>query len=119
MRRPTFYIVSEESYDNKGTPRLVTVDIDEAFEFANSLLSEDERKDWMTRYIFVHALDATSDCLNMWCLRCGGDLTGKWIVRVDERWVSYEHIPAPELRKERIIEAAEILMTQAVEAGAR
>lgn len=138
-RQPKIYVVVEEPYHDNSTLRLATLDIDQAFAFAQKLFDEGK----VLEYIEISELEG-EEIHRAWHIKCYRnfedplnptigrvDLYGEWfqvrgaggyfnpprtrsgILIASALRPAYEHIPGG--RKERLIEAAEIVMNLAIE----
>lgn len=122
VRHPKIYVVTEEQHDpisgypNADTLRLATVDIDQAFKFVQSSMVELSRDAFGLRpYLDVSEIQGEL-ISRKW--RCSPQ--GIQLIIVDAANVvapaqasPYEHVFGG--RYERLIEAAEVIMTMAIE----
>lgn len=119
-RHPKIYVVTEEPFHDNSTLRFATLDIDQAFAFAQRILGHLESG--LSESVEISELDGEAGVSRSWIMGCDPRKPeyGKWSFKVvfDDRpfqYVAYEHVPeGAEKRKERLIEAAEIIMGLAI-----
>ena len=116
-RHPKIYVVTEEPCHDNSTLRFATLDIDQAFTFAQKLLTD---HGGLTEIIEIHELDGEAGISGSWSMRCESQHPDyrKWFFHATNTThfgTPYEHVrEGSEKRKERLIEAAEIVMNLAV-----
>lgn len=132
-RRPKIYVVTEERhctgqpfactdcgepYHDNSTVRFVTLDIDEAFMFAESLIPDLAHSG--SAKVQISEFEGTDEPSRVWTTLIDPKdkiRYGKWVQRIaHHHYREYAHVPGD--RKERLIEAAEIIMTLTVEGDA-
>jgi hypothetical protein len=110
MRHPKIYVIMEEGLEFHAL-RFAAVEIDQAFVFAQALLPKADR---YADHVVIYELDGATNT-RRWIARCEAsrEQYGEWFQDVGvPEYQAYKHTQSS--AKERLIEAAEIIMTMAV-----